>query len=209
MNYLSLLTGWFKANHIASQGRGPFSATLLSALRKNECMRCGQLINDHSLLGNSMVVEKSEIVIVCRKCRGGGRIPSACNQSFGRIYLSSLIDQIDRHTCSLSGEKLDWHEVLMCSRGSYAFLQPVYHRPAQAFTRNMARRVRFGELLSISNCGECGAFWSNDHSRVTAGFGELGVDWNQFECWHCRMPHELQWHMRTTKSKEEKLLFGT
>ena len=209
MSYLSLLTGWFKANSIASIGIGPFSAMLLRALRRSECMRCGQSINDHGLLGNSMVVEKSQVVILCRGCRGGGSIPAKCKQSFGRVSSSSLIVQLDLHTCSHSGEALDWHEVLMCSRGSYAFLQPAYHRPAEAFTRNMASRVRFGELLSIGNCGECGAFWPNDHNRFNPEIEELGVDWNQFECWHCQMPHELQWHMRTTKSAEKSLLFSS
>jgi hypothetical protein len=192
----NVLIRWIQARQISATGRGPFSSETLRALLRNECMRCGCLVSDYALLSNSLVVHSGSIVTQCRECRGGGPNPKNVGLAFGKLYVSSLIVEIDRHTCSEFGRKLDWHEALICTRQSFAFFQSANHQPYDAFTWARSR-IKFGELMELRNCGECGAFWSKDR------------EWNPTVCWHCGLPHELQWHMRTTASSERDLLFQT
>ncbi len=203
----SLLLRWSKANNIAATGTGPFSSASLRAIRRNECMRCGQSIADSSLLGNSLVVKNSHVVVHCRECRGGGNFPRNCYQSYGRFYASSFIVELDLHTCADARKKMNWHEALICARTSFAFFQSTHHRPKEAFKR-VRGRIHFGELFAIGSCGECGAFWHNETQPKIGNPDEPGASWSNFECWCCKVPHELQWHMRTTRIEERQLLFG-
>ncbi len=199
---------WSHSVALERKGIGPFSTETLSAFRNGTCMNCGLPVNDVSLFGNSLVVELKHVAVRCRRCRGGGETPGHVYQSFGKMKVSSAICQIQRRKDAYSGRPLDWHKVLICLRKGYAFFQKSYHRPREAFITKPAKNY-FGNLLAIGNCGECGAFWTNDfHKMKLQDAYDGNKQWNDTYCWHCHLNHDLQWHMRSSLEEERRLLFG-
>jgi hypothetical protein len=188
---------------------GPFPTETLQALSNNECVRCGGKIGDYSLLANSLVVLPGTIDTVCRRCRGGGEVPENVYQSFGQLQTFSILWLIRRHRCSRTGKKLRWLEVVNCLRTGYVHFQNAVGRPADAFAFKDSTSTYYGNLLSIGNCGDCGAFWTSDeYGMVPLSSYGSGKKWNKKECWHCGLPHSLQWNMRITKEQEEQMLYG-
>lgn len=206
---IKLVYSWFRALVLTRKGIGPFSSRTLAAMRSNTCMRCGLSINDLSLFGNSLVVEPGQVVLICRRCRASSNSPSHVHQSFGRAKISSAICQIKKRTDMHSEAVLDWFEVLVCLRMGYAYFQRGYHRPREAFIKRPYKDI-FGNLFAIGNCGECGAFWTNDyHKNKPLDSYSQNRAWSWESCWHCGLRHELQWHMRMSADEERQQLFLT
>jgi hypothetical protein len=188
---------WIRASSIVKTGFGPFSSKMLQALRKHECMRCGCEINDIALLGNALVVEKCRVVLHCRECRSNTKWPKNVYRSIFEIRVSSLICELYEHTCQETLQKLDWHDALICVRRGYATFQNTCHQPNRAFSYQNAT-ARYGDILGVTNCGECGAWWARGSPK-----------WNDTECYNCCLPHSQQWHVRTSREAEKRLLLAS
>ena len=200
---------WLRAPSLAKRAAGPFSPEFFSALKSNACMYCGGLVPDMSIFfGNALVVEPRLVVLKCRKCRGGGGPKQQVDFRFGTCDVDGVIYEVHHHKHD-DGFPIDWFEILLCLRKAFAYVQSKgFHEPPtrEAFIGS-GTRPTYGDLPSIGNCGECGAFWTNTPFPQDTGW-KMDESWNETECYHCGLKHELQWHMRISYSEEKKILTG-
>ncbi len=202
------LLSWPFAKYVVNKDVGPFSSKTLSALLNNQCIRCGRLISDHALIKNALVVQKEQILVLCRECRGAGRKPSHVFQWYGKWPMAEIILLIAKHKCRTSKVYLDWFEILIILRADSGYLYPLGEK--EPFVHIENRKLPYGQIPGIGNCGECGAFWTNNYGmKPEKSYSAAGVKtWSDSECYHCGLEHRHQWHMRISEVEERELLFG-
>lgn len=194
----------------AARPIGPFSRAALAALIRGHCQKCTAAIGDEALLGNALVVTPGAVEFLCRRCRGGGDMPDSVSQTRGGLRKAALIRELKRRRCVYTGMRLDWLSTINCLRCGLAYFQKSTRaEPASAFRSDRFWLPFYGNGLRLGNCAECGALWSTEEmvSDDDAG-GEIVRHWNEDRCWHCGLPHELQWHMRSTAAQEQAMLQG-
>jgi hypothetical protein len=195
---------------LAARPAGPFSRAALAALIRGRCQRCNAEIGESALLGNAIVVGPGIVEILCRQCRGGGLSPVPLVAARGRLRSAAIVRELKRRRCVHTGMQLDWLSVINCLRCGIAYFQRSSQlQPAAAFRSDRFWLPFYGNGLLLGNCAECGALWSTEEVESDDGDGqEPDRRWNEDGCWHCELPHGLQWHMRSTAAREQALLQG-
>lgn len=197
------------------RNHGPFTTELFNALLSYECMNCGGAVYSTQLFSNALVATKGAVRLLCRPCRGGGKMPKGVFTRQNGMKIRSVIAAIGQHKCSNSGEQLCWDEVLYCIRhAGYLLSRHVcgdIREPHEYFTKSRSRTANsvYGYLEAFRGCQECGAFWgggSEERTITALHYPHQAINWDDEKCWHCKLPHDLQWHMRTTYKEEQILL---
>ncbi len=186
---------------IVKQGFGPFSPKTLKAWLNAECQKCERRINQNALYGSALVVNNTGIEVTCRECRGGPQAPVDIYQSYKNMRGSESLPFLAKRNCTKTQIKLDWFEVLCILRTETVLLSigEIKH----AFVHDSDRNSLYNVLPGPKYCPECGAVWVKEDKKWNFNGKN---PWNSEICWHCQMPHELQWHMRITEGEERNLL---
>lgn len=201
----------FETLHIrlcAARPAGPFTRAALAGLIRSRCQKCDAPIEDNALLGNALVVVPGAVEILCRRCRGGGEAPAPADRS--RLRKTAIVRELKRRRCAYTGMRLDWLSAINCLRCGLAYFQKSSRlEPSAAFRSDRFWLPFYGNGLLLGNCAECGALWSTEEVEGDEdGGAEVVRRWNEERCWHCGLPHELQWHMRSTAAQEQAMLQG-
>ena len=217
-----------RAGRVAASGLGAFSPRALKALVDGSCATCGRPISDFALFGNALVVNPGAATFACAACR---QLPQSHPHSTvlrGIVDRSEVVVSMADYRAQLNLKDI---ELVLALRTSYARLQD-RRTHAIAFNLKTAHsfedhlyandplyaieyvepvQKRYGNLLAIGNCGECGAWWPHsrkqlaEHRSGRKSFAD-GTAWSDTACWSCGCPHEAQWHMRTTLDHEVGML---
>jgi hypothetical protein len=213
---LKFLFARFYANKIIQKDLGPLSTSFLRSFQKGICQKCGSKINDCSLLGNSLVTFQNEVKLICCRCRTGQTIHIP-KYSFDRFNRNRIIIAFNDFS---KDNKIQyrWISILLALRTGYTNFQSGIHKNLFKVKLNNSPKDNFmlkedilyraydytppisdeyGEIENVGNCGECGAFWSNQFSNnYLKQIKEKG------QCWNCKVPNITQWKLRSTFEEE-------
>lgn len=186
---------------IIKQGLEPFSTKTLNAILDGKCSICESRIKLDSLLGNSLVVDKKEITIICLKCRTGlDLVIPDHREAFNRIEVFFNMEKFSSTTSinallslRLLKDNVDdgasentWRSsfsINISSKDHYW----IWDKPVAD---------KYG-ILAGNSCGECGAFFKEDIDIYESEeFIQNG------ECPRCKLPNKYQWFLRTTFETE-------
>jgi len=209
----------YRAWRVVQDGVWPFIPSTLAALLSTTCALCGRRINVCSIFGNSIVTSKGAVNLICLRCRSEGKY--SVREPEKKVQ-NSLLRSIDfREVVIALGEhEFDNVEEAMAPilglRTGLGKLQS--ERYESAFSPKMKEATkdhiysgdpvyqavdyvepithRYGSLISIGNCGECGATWRNAGEEKRSKIKEDG------RCFSCEIPNQYQWHMRSTLQEE-------
>jgi hypothetical protein len=192
--YLPRIINYFLAKIIiVKNGLGLFTPKTLNDILIGKCSICNSDINDNSIFGNSLIIAKNEISLICAKCRTGIDIPVQKSHS---KYTS-----IDRGDVLLYMKKYP-EKFAIQTLISLRQLKINQNDPENYYGNFRRADYKYG-VLEGNHCGECGEYFyemPEVESNEDSNFIENGV------CPHCKLPHKFQWFLRTTFEEESDAL---
>lgn len=213
----------YRAWRVAQDGVWPFIPSTLAALLSTTCILCGRQINVCSIFGNSIVTSNGAVNLICLHCRSGGEY--SIREPEEKVQ-NSLLRSIDfREVVIALGENEfgDAEEAMAPILGLRTGLGKLQsERYDSAFSPKMRETSkdhiysgdpvyqavdyvepithRYESLMSVGNCGECGATWRNAGEENHSKIKKDGC------CFSCKIPNHYQWHMRSTLKEEVERL---
>lgn len=205
----------YYSNKIARKGIGLLIPSTAISFLSGRCVSCGHSISDFTIFGNALVLEDNGVLsLKCLECRVEGKIrinkPMVLRGTINKNMI--LIDLNER----IEKQEVTWIQMIIAWQKNYVFLQDeinyekAYNIKVEDTVNNYMRKIIdsgfeneisakkiYGSIENLNSCGECAAFWSNNYTKH-----KIPDLMKEGKCWHCGIPHEFQWNMRTSFDKE-------
>lgn len=195
--------------YILKHGLGKFSSRTLKSILEGKCSICNAFIDEDSIFGNSLIIEKNAIKLICMKCRTGLDLPVILKRK--TINRPKIILNMENFTQETSGIELLLSLRTLKNKLGYAHKENSWRRAFHLFFiedynnyLSFERSIidKYGSLEG-NHCGECGLSF-NEYSNDVSIIDSI----QNVECPNCRLPHRFQWFIRTTYKEERDELFN-
>ncbi|MEX0904445.1 MAG: hypothetical protein WD604_15415 [Balneolaceae bacterium] len=227
---------FFEKKQLTNKKFDPFRLLDFDYLYNGKCFYCKSRINDQSLFTNSLVVSDGGILTECLKCRSDekfnldiGKKTENRNNEYLITFGGNWSEKIEIIAEYINHIYPSWMDLLLSLRLGYwntrRFVPGYFYTlgftqyPDQSVTKSdfykfMHAKFKqekykygnfYGHLFSVDACGECGHNWQphekSEREKLHLEISDSGC------CSKCKIPNELQWHMRTDFDTELKNLY--